>query len=555
MKHLLWLVLTFIALPTFAQGGIHITVDPGDSPLVISGWLDEGKNFTGNLRLTADHDPGGSTEENPDLRFRLLASDLKSEGSGPSVGREHVALVGEPVLRVGVPTDFQVTVTGITEPAIYQGKLEILPVGRLRSESLVIDFEVIAHARPTLKSLRSAAKLELNLVNCKGFSCQLAGFLLPESAFLDRWDLQFDNPTTAAVKISYNASGILGEKTRYPLTGDQLALPEKPDALPPRAISAVPLTIKRTTLPPDHYTGALYLMPEGAKEQLEIPVDLNVRTGPLGALIAILAGIILGRLFKYMQERGKPQAEKLTEVNRVELVLRSAHAEDSRLLEPQLAEVRQQVYREDLATVTERLKAIEARLTTLAELRQIEQWLKGKEQHPKVKEVLDNLSIARKRLAAKQDVSEVLAQVREALNDLQRNGIMGGGTMGDDAIRTVDRAAAAAAKSTIQVRVAATITAADKWLSRIKNALIMLSGLSDELRAEATLWIVRPLLYFVLLFGLVAVGLDTFYVSKGLTFGATPFSEYLGLILWGFSADVAGRTLSNLQGTQTAGKT
>jgi len=93
-----------------------------------------------------------------------------------------------------------------------------------------------------------------------------------------------------------------------------------------------------------------------------------------------------------------------------------------------------------------------------------------------------------------------------------------------------------------------------RGLRWIRNTLFALSGLSEELRAEATLWIVRPLLYFVLLFGLVAVGLSTLYVNTGLTFGATPFADYLGLVLWGLSADVAGRTLSNLQGTTASGK-
>jgi hypothetical protein len=52
----------------------------------------------------------------------------------------------------------------------------------------------------------------------------------------------------------------------------------------------------------------------------------------------------------------------------------------------------------------------------------------------------------------------------------------------------------------------------------------------------------------VLLGGLSAMGLGSLYVEKGGTFGARPFSDYLGLILWGLSADVASRSLSNLSG-------
>lgn len=37
-------------------------------------------------------------------------------------------------------------------------------------------------------------------------------------------------------------------------------------------------------------------------------------------------------------------------------------------------------------------------------------------------------------------------------------------------------------------------------------------------------------------------------MQKGSTFGADPFSDYLGLLVWGLSADVASRSLSNLAG-------
>jgi len=67
-------------------------------------------------------------------------------------------------------------------------------------------------------------------------------------------------------------------------------------------------------------------------------------------------------------------------------------------------------------------------------------------------------------------------------------------------------------------------------------------------RAEATYWFVRPLLYGVLLIGLTIVGLNTLYIEKGETLGARPSSDYLGLLLWGLSADVASRSLSGLQG-------
>ena len=83
---------------------------------------------------------------------------------------------------------------------------------------------------------------------------------------------------------------------------------------------------------------------------------------------------------------------------------------------------------------------------------------------------------------------------------------------------------------------------------QLQDFLVTLSGSSEQVRAEATFWVVRPLLSLILLIGLSIVGINTLYVENGTTFGAKPLSDYLGLILWGLSADVASRSLSSLRG-------
>jgi hypothetical protein len=87
--------------------------------------------------------------------------------------------------------------------------------------------------------------------------------------------------------------------------------------------------------------------------------------------------------------------------------------------------------------------------------------------------------------------------------------------------------------------------------TRLRHWLVVFSGLSDEIAAEATLWLVRPLLYAALLIGLMIVGINSLYVEKGTIFGAKPVADYLGLVLWGLSSDVASRSLTNLQGGNT----
>src|SRR5262249_53970769 len=81
----------------------------------------------------------------------------------------------------------------------------------------------------------------------------------------------------------------------------------------------------------------------------------------------------------------------------------------------------------------------------------------------------------------------------------------------------------------------------------VRRTMIMLSGLSAELQAEATLSLVRPSLCVVLVFALVVVGIQGVDVEKGAILGGTPFADYLGLVFWGMSPDVAGRRLTSVR--------
>jgi hypothetical protein len=536
------LALILVPVPTLAQAGVRIEIDPGDTPLVITGWLGEENAFVGNLRLTAR---GGDVAE-----FTFLASDLTREGGDEVIGRQQVELVGDPTLSTDVPKNFHVRVTGLEVPGTYQGQIEILLPGQARAQALVIPLTVMAKARPALTPLAGTDQVQLRLVRCgQGLDCGLAGLLLPDSAFLDGWQLEFDNSTQAPVTVVDAEAIVLGEQTGYQLTTAELTLPRGQQTLPANQIVSLPLALTRRAMPPDHYTGAIYLTLDGAEQRLTVPVDLNVRSGPVLPLLCLLLGVIVGRLFKYMQERGRPQAEALDAVNRVEARIKAAHPDDRKVLAPMIAAVRQSVYREKLEEVTDMLKAIEARLEALNELRTIAAALKGKEQHPKAKETLEKIAQTRQHLALKQDAEAkaLLDEVKEALAALETT-LMGPDGRPDAAVAQAAKRAEAAGAVADRAAQAPPPMAEPRWLERLKDWLVVLSGLSDQIRAEATLWLVRPLLYLALLLGLLAVGIGSLYVDNGVTFGANPFADYLGLVLWGLSADVASRGLSNLRG-------
>ena len=63
----------------------------------------------------------------------------------------------------------------------------------------------------------------------------------------------------------------------------------------------------------------------------------------------------------------------------------------------------------------------------------------------------------------------------------------------------------------------------------------------------------RALLAIALLIFLMFIGLETLYVKEGTTFGARSAFDYVALLLWGLSADVASRTLTTLRGQPASG--
>jgi hypothetical protein len=185
---------------------------------------------------------------------------------------------------------------------------------------------------------------------------------------------------------------------------------------------------------------------------------------------------------------------------------------------------------------------IRNRLDAFNKSRQIEAGLDVPE--PEKEEAIALLNKARTYLAQEDDAKckETLEKVSEIVDSYSPRGA------GDSDVAETIRGVEINLKENIQH--SAIVLAQPSRLDRFQDFLVALSGVSDRVRTEATFWVVRPILSLVLLVGLSIAGLNTLYVENGTTFGARPLSDYLGLILWGLSADVASRSLSSFQGSK-----
>ncbi len=390
--------------------------------------------------------------------------------------------------------------------------------------------------------IENSDRIHLDLVNCSGWAdCLLSRMVLPNSMQVDTYQLWFENGSATPIGVAQTATIARGQLTGYQLTENNLGLKESNQTLLGNQITRLNLQVNRLQIPPDHYDGKVFFMLKDGNTRLTLPVTLNVRSGPLLPVFALFLGVVLGRLLKYMQARGGPQADKLKLINRLEADLNALHPEDQKLLASMLLSVRQLVFREELTQADAQISLMRARLEVLQKLRRIQERLEA-DATGNLQQFLPQIEQARLFLSAAEDAA---AQRELATLQDELSGVRGDATAADLETAVSHVAQRLDAKAAI-----APISAKGWRRFHLRKSLIGLAGVSDELRAEATLWVVRPLLSIGLLVGLALIGLNELYIEKGTTLGAKPFSDYWGLILWGLSADVASRSLTSLNEKQ-----
>ncbi|AUT00991.1 hypothetical protein CLI64_11585 [Nostoc sp. CENA543] len=546
------LPVVVIAHPFAVQAASNIVIEPSNQSLQITGWLGEESALIGNLRLTA---PGENIE-----KVVFLTSDLRRKEGGEIVNRQQITIIGEPQLSAGIPQDFQVRVNHITLPGTYEGTVQIFLPSQSQQPVETIPVEVIAKVRPNLIPVGDTEQIQLRLVNCDGWlgwiDCSIARGLLPASAFLNQWELQFDNPTQAPVTIIDSKVILKGEQTGYQITTQAVSLPKGDINIASDRIISLPLNINRCVIPPDRYIGAIYLTLSGQNQRLIIPVDLKMRSGPILPLLVLIFGVLLGRLFKYMQESGGDITRAIKAVYRLKSRIKKEveHPDDQRILERMIDWVEQLIRWEKIDKAFAEIDAIESRLEALSKLREIENKLMEMENESNLEKILqvlhNNIAKIRVFIAQKNDIAanRLMQAVMKDLANLYYQ------INGKDSLKLSENflpLELASSVNELLIRADAVspqdLPNPSKWEVRMQDLLILISGVSDDVRIGATVFLIRPFLSLTLLVGLSLVGLGSLYVDNGVTFGSRPFSDYLGLILWGISADVTSRNISSLQ--------
>jgi hypothetical protein len=521
-----FIVVSAILLSVLRQAEAALSVTPIGSSVLISARIGEDASFVGGVELVSN---------TPVTELVFQPTELVRADGKVRIDRSQISLTNPGKLALDGSTSrfVAIKISGVKEPGTYTGKLNFYEAGKMSAPPLVVPIQIIVRSKPSMSMCRGSESLSVQRVRCWPGECLLSKMLEPK-AFLATQTICLENSTLEFFRMDVSAQG-RGTATQSPL-GDGIKIAPTVD-VPIGRFFELPITFGTPPLA-DHYTGSIAL---SSNNDLitKIPIDMNVRTGPVVPLLVLLIGILLGRLLKFMKERGTPQSDLLLALYQMEARL-AENAEDQRLLQPMLESVKAQIYSEQLATAKAELDSIQNRWSLLNTLRGLENTIKDDAKDPRVVPILAAIADARIEIGLKQDqqaaakVSSIQADIQALQQDPPR-----GATVMYSLAHTQANTARAIADVVNSPQNGQQIP---RWV----RVLSKLSGSSKAVRAELTLWIVRPLLYLILIVALCALGLQQLYL-KNPTFGADIFGDYFGLLVWALSSDVASRTLSGLK--------
>jgi hypothetical protein len=364
-----------------------------------------------------------------------------------------------------------------------------------------------------LTALPGTEQLKLHLAE----GC-LSNYLLPASGTINQRVLQFKNPYLLPVKLVATDFVLNGEQTGHQLTSPTIKLENGGNGQNDAFINFI-LKINRADIPPDKYSGGIFLRIEGARDALQVPVvELTMRYGPLRALLLLLVGVFLGWFLLFMNSQGLTLSRFTRYLDKLKDGIKQNERFDRRFLLRMLEKVELQVDngKSKPEDATAELRKIDERRNLLLNMDELESEL----QDPKTPAILEKIKAIR--LAVRQEKDD---DARRLFNELLSE-------IPSERRSTPEALATMPEESIALLQAQREVTGIDK----IKRS---------EIYTFLIEWVLPTIYYLITIFILVLVGFITLY-SNNLTFGAAPLTDYAGLILWGLGSDVAGRNVQNV---------
>jgi hypothetical protein len=400
----------------------------------------------------------------------------------------------------------------------------------------------VAPAKP-VTLLDSAVSVEL--VRCSStLERKLASYLFGPRVLVYSADVVFDNggPTAAPIESAHVL--LTGARTGHPATeGGVIVEPNKEFAA--GDLGKITLRFNPNMLPFDRYTGWLRVRVKGLAEPLVTNLSVTTREGPLAAILMVIAGIIAGRAARYLERPDSVLQLKLLPryyALRAKISLlqveeqRQAFGAEVEVLHEQIREAK-----ESVEAITLSLDALENKVRLCVEADQVAAAVASLPSGA-LRDEARRAVVALRAAAQNGDALGVAAQksvIAGALKKLENDS-----KMGEEEKLTQLSAALSTplAKRSLARPPSLPLTG---WRKLAAQVLVKLAG-TGYAGPELKYWFLHPLVTLLTLVLLVLLGLQTQYVSANATFGSGGIYDYLGLFLWGLSAEIAQASLLKL---------
>ena len=512
-------------------GPVSVTPDRVEIPGRV---LSDGKpqsGFVDHLRLEV---PLGhkAPAETP---VKLLSEDLRVEegGAGQDPDRGHLTVEPrETTLKPGVPVDVTVTATGITVPGVYS--TEILVVAGATRATVPVSIRVTAV--PEAKIVPSPISWRLAACGYRA-DCALTEWVLPARASREVLAATVEwGSRTASVPVERLEVRLRGEHTGVLLDeADLVLVSPKAGTAEDRpsndgGLEELQLKVDRGTLRPDRYSGAVYLGFAGEDTRRAVPVDLAVRQGPLVPLVVLASSVVAGWFLSWLFVRGRQTVKAAAALLAAQRAMVELHNDDANVLRPHWQEADKLV---DAGKFDEAIAAAERigpRATALQVAREYETQL---EKYPPADQasVRDKLAAVRAKVRAEAPTEE-LAKAVQALREIAFPQQLW--EYGEVAAASMDPLSTGR-RTFLGIRLPGLPG------ERLRRSVSRRGAL---IAAQVGLRVL-PWFAFVVLLGL---GVKEAYLDNDV-FGAQPFRDYFGLVLWGLGAWATKRATANLVGS------
>lgn len=550
------LLLMFFTIPLSFSQCIPVEISPSSEQVVITGlWADEGESdpesFVGYIRL----------KSNKDTTYSLSVTSLTDEETTASISAANVSLSSSTVtLEAGKTKEIKIEVTGVREAGHYVGTLQIVQKGEatacFRELPLIVDVKVPGQ----ISILDTDQALVIKTVE----KSWMMG-LLPRNIRQKGIFVRVENKGPASVSFDGFSLSLKGTNTQHPISKVDVIWENPDEVIPPGGIATMRFTFKdsaRNILQPDEYSGSLRLHAKNFPSTLSVGITMFSRTGVLGALLALLLGIFVGRMLKSVNNNQEqielmkkfvPLRDSIREVT--EESTKATLLAEADLIEKQINKVKGadqapqvEAMIEPLNWKVTQIKTLDKTYAELAEKFKTKK-VKAAQQAPVLEQLnkTTNAILSGDQAAVTEGYKGIRSTAEIALAGQKSRGGLGEATTIDPALEEEMRGLDSLLKQgEVKMNVPSGpvektfLQKFEDWFFRIFS---MIGGMGASARVRYGLF--RPLVGLITFLVVLMIGFQEIYLNGGDTFGAQGLYDHLKLFVWGVVSDIFSRTLTD----------